>query len=369
MGDNMKIEQMTNYDQYMLLSAEDKEQLFGSYNYGEFLKYFGGKAKFRPVILRTILNVASNAYEQTKTQNGTETKPIFIEAFAGGGKLALCVPQGLFSKIIINDIDPALTTLYKIIQSDSWKLLISAIHDLCKVADNDLMLGLNNSIIDFYDEAFKKHQVGQSNITNYDILIAAVRFVTIYGSMYGSTKEGTSFTLASYDDVYRSACRVIPDIHKRLSSMNMVIENLDYKELIKKYNGKSYLDRYKNEHRAEEITRAELVYYFDPPYYEGALSKAGEGYVETFTTKQTNELTDILANSYRPWAGLNIDMKYWVKSDYQPYPWDPNGNIFASIENNPMYKKFDIGTSGEAYSNNKGASKSKHEYIWVKGLV
>ena len=374
----MRIDKMQTYADYKKLSTEEKVLLFDEhhYGYGEVVKYFGGKAAFRSVLMRTIVNVASNAYDNTANESENAKKPIFIDAFTGGGKIALCAPKGLFSQIVMNDLDSSMYTLYRVIQSGDYKKLIGVIGDVCKVAENNLMRGLNKSIVPVYEQAYQHKLVGQAGyISNMDILIAAVRFVTIYGSMLGTTSEDDSYTMASYSDIYRSACRVIPNIHTQIQ--NIIIENLDYRQLIAKYNGLPYKEHIDPEtqeggiqHEAEvEYQNVEKVYYFDPPYYVGALAKEDEGYRFAFTRDQTRAMTAVLDGSDKSYG----ELKYWVKSDYQPLPWDEDNKMFQSIENingsHPEYKKFDIGTSGESAAGNKGAARSKHEYIWVKGLA
>ena len=87
------------------------------------------------------------------------------------------------------------------------------------------MRGLNKSIVPVYEQAYQHKLVGQAGyISNMDILIAAVRFVTIYGSMLGTTSEDDSYTMASYSDIYRSACRVIPNIHTQIQNIIAAIK-------------------------------------------------------------------------------------------------------------------------------------------------
>ena len=62
------------------------------------IPYFGGKSKIGKYLYNTIFNMAV-------TMNNGDKPLIFVDAFTGGGKIGLSMPDGWFKLIVINDLE------------------------------------------------------------------------------------------------------------------------------------------------------------------------------------------------------------------------------------------------------------------------
>ena len=106
-------------------------------------------------------------------------------------------------------------------------------------------------------------------------------------------------------------------MHDIIKKRNVIIESLDYRELIKKYNGKSYKDSNGAEHPEDEaMSKKNQLWYFDPPYHPATLSGGKNApYMMGFPIKMVYEMTRILHNDRMDEFG---EIKYFIKSDYNP---------------------------------------------------
>ena len=114
-----------------------------------------------------------------------------------------------------------------------------------------------------------------------------------------------------------SGARLVRRIHDQMDKNDIIVENLDYKELIKKYNGKTWKDLDGNSHEAiAEYENANKLWYMDPPYHPATLGKGAlASYEETFNAEMAKEMVKILHNDEVDTYGK---LEYFLKSDYSP---------------------------------------------------
>lgn len=315
------------------------------------IPYFGGKSQIGKYLYNIIFDMAIHMYE-------SNDKPkVFIDAFTGGGKMGLSMPKGWFDTIVMNDLDYGVVSFYRTCQSEDYIYLINMIDKLCDTLNEDMFklflylrrMGVRKSdnSIDIYDW----------NYILDPIVAGAMTYVACSSSFNCTTSPETStyrLGMASMNEkaeiekIKARAHKRIPIIHKKLNSQKYIIENMDYKELIKKYNGKSYslgtrIDEKEapegketpngtfpivtGKEKSIEIDRCmiqeaktfnfkpnNILWYFDPPYYEKTLfAGLPAGYADTFTHDLTKEMTEILANQHTKTYG---ELKYFIKSDY-----------------------------------------------------
>ena len=77
------------------------------------LNYFGGKSQIGKYINNHICNMA------VKMKNDNRRADIFIDAFTGGGKIALSVPYGWYDTIVMNDLNYGVYSFYKYCKDDN----------------------------------------------------------------------------------------------------------------------------------------------------------------------------------------------------------------------------------------------------------
>ena len=315
------------------------------------IPYFGGKSQIGKYLYNIIFDMAIHMHE-------SNDKPkVFIDAFTGGGKMGLSMPKGWFDTIVMNDLDYGVVSFYRTCQSEDYIYLINMIDKLCDTLNEDMFkmflylrrMGVRKSdnSIDIYEW----------NYILDPIVAGAMTYVVCSSSFNCTTSPETStyrLGMASMNEkaeiekIKARAHKRIPIIHKKLNSQKYIIENMDYKELIKKYNGMNYslgtridekeapeeketpngtfpivtgkeksieIDRcMKQEAKTFNFNPENILWYFDPPYYEKTLFDGlPAGYADTFTHDLTKEMTAILANQHTDIYG---ELKYFIKSDY-----------------------------------------------------
>ena len=175
---------------------------------------------------------------------------------------------------------------------------------------------------------------------------------------------------------------------------NVIIESLDYRELIKKYNGKPYKDSKETEQPEDKaMSKKNKLWYFDPPYHPATLF-GGENapYMVGFPIELVHEMTGILHNDRMNEFG---EIKYFIKSDYNPkYRYEEEyvavkkdiallqelQNAYHDFDvleendkNSTQYEDKDIeyyveciGDFGKGANDNEGKAQGR-EYIWCRG--
>ena len=331
-----------NINDYMFAKKIDKTDWLNSIKMSVGLPYFGGKS----VIGRYIFNNIFNLSVEMKRQGNTPD--IFIDAFCGGGKMALSVPKGWYDTIVINDMDYGVYSYYKCCK-ENYLALIEMIEKIGDIMSKDVFylsayirrfgIGVDKWNDDKPDIVTKEEEV-------LDPLAAAALTYWVTSSAFNNQTAPDSTTYNLYriprdengnpleknsegyvdnkreeqDNIKKiiaKAKKNIPKLHQQLNSMDYRIENLDYRELIKKYNGLPYKNLQGEEQQADRSLKTKnKLWYFDPPYHPLCLY-AGEDapYADTFSEKMANEMVDILAGDRESEFG---EIPYFIKSDYDP---------------------------------------------------
>lgn len=215
----------------------------------------------------------------------------YIEPFFGAGWM-------LFNKEksnveVINDINSELMNFYMIILNN---------YDKFKNKFNYLIPSR---------ELFNKWKVFNPDLSDLD---RAVRFYYINRTCFSGDMQRPRFGTSN---IRRSNLCCITDdfdkfikpIHNRLK--NVTVENLDYKEIIKKYDKKNNTKE-----------QREIFFFLDPPY------KETYGYSNEFTKENHKELSDILHK-------VNAKFLLTINNDKDVKDWYKDFNI---IDNNVCYK-------------------------------
>lgn len=313
----------------------DKVQWLNSIRMKVGLTYFGGKSVIGKYIFNNIFNLSVEMKQQGRKAE------IFIDAFTGGGKIGLSVPDGWYDMIVINDMDYGVYSYYKCCQ-DNYIELINMIEKIGEFMSKDVFylaayarrFGPNVNKWGS-DEAGDCVQAGEV----VDPLAAAALTYWVTAAAYNAMTDmdSTTYNLCrAVDDsgqdvsyeakkeekdniarIVRRAKKNIPLLHEQLTRRNYKIENLDYRELIKKYNGQAYIDLLGKEHDADKrLERKNKLWYFDPPYHPDCLYAGLDApYAETFSRDMANEMVDILAGEKKEEYG---ELEYFIKSDYDP---------------------------------------------------
>ncbi|ODR38509.1 DNA adenine methylase [Eisenbergiella tayi] len=360
---------------YIQAGEEEKSQWVKSINMSVGLSYFGGKSKIGKYLLNKIFNMTVQMKQAGKRPD------IFIDAFCGGGKMGLTIPYGWYDTIVMNDLDRGVYNYYKYCQGRSketehtdYKELISMIEKIGETMSED--------VFHMCARQREKKEID-------DLSSAAMTFWTTQASWLGDTNPYTiSYSLKPPEKAdealtkgllkkneqqeiqkcINEAYKRIPKLHDRFMRQNFIIENLDYRELIKKYNGMSYEDTNGEKHRAEELGKKIKIWYFDPPYHPCTL--AGENsapYADTFSEAMTNEMTKILHGDFEEEYGT---LDYFMKSDYDPKSKVPETHEcyhdFDCLEV-PPFCKICVGSFDKGAVDGKGVKTIGNEYIWCRG--
>lgn len=365
---------------YKLFSQEERLQYLSSQKMTTGIPYFGGKSKIGKYIYNTIFNMAV-------TMHDNKHKPlIFVDAFTGGGKMALSMPDGWFKIIVMNDLDYGVYCYYKCCQ-ENYRLLLATVD---KLVDSMSEQMLKKCIDIREDKQLDPYMCGAMTY-----LACALSYNNTIGKAYKPTMGENSNEKQELDKVKARAHKTIIKVAKQFKRRDYIIENLDYIELINKYTGKSWTDTDGIVHEPiEDFSKVcnNTLFYMDPPYYEATLSLGEEApYTHTFTTKETKLMTNILTT--------NENLVYWIKSDYDPKATlktaeelkDSDSvseslkrfyesrlkepiksemeHIFDSIEDESKgFQKICVGGFDKGAILQDGETSIGLEYIWTKGL-
>lgn len=387
---------------YELSSELDRKKYLDSLNMAVGLPYFGGKSK----IGKFIYNIVFNMLVEMK-RKGRDAE-LFIDVFTGGGKIGLTMPKGWVKKgIVMNDLDYGVYSYYKCVKDD-YINLINMIDKLGDMMSKDM----------FYLSAYLR-QYGACCETipgvmfgedeQVDELVAAAMTYWVTNASFNNVTEpkAASYKLDMGDSneglnikkIVAKAHKNIPKLHRQLNSQQYYIENLDYKELIKKYNGKEYFDLKGKKHGPNpELGEMNKLYYMDPPYYAPTLHMGKDApYANTFPEDKTDEMTKILACENSEIEKSYGTIEFFIKSDYDPketikkaekeidnvrgkkgkdalYKFYENTikrkkelyNAFAKLEKYP-FVKICVGSFDKGAITDEGVCIG-HEYVWCKGF-
>lgn len=316
---------------YKQSSEIDRNKYMESFKITTGLTYFGGKSVIGKYLMNRIFNMA------VKMDQDKNHADIFIDGFTGGGKIALSVPEGWFGTIVMNDYNYGVYSYFECCK-ECPTALYKMVENLSKIVDETTFryFALNRSNFNGENSRDDIKRKGKENELedlisneNMDPLVAgAMTFLVTKLSYNGTTDPvASSYKVQLGEDrslsneqekiekAVKAAAKTIPKVSKILNENDIIIEHLDYKELIKKYNGKPYRDRKNKEHEAiKEYADKNKLWYFDPPYHPATLAGGKDApYEDTFTLSDSREMVKILHNE-------NIDvygeLKYFIKSDY-----------------------------------------------------
>lgn len=310
------------------------------------LNYFGGKSQIGKYINNHICNMA------VKMKNDNRRADIFIDAFTGGGKIALSVPYGWYDTIVMNDLNYGVYSFYKYCKDD-YVALIKMIDKLADVMCEDtfhLFAYLRN--FGEYSDDYKNLGIGNEEkppeeyVVN-DLAAAAMTYWVTASSYNGISDpiqanysldikkdindkivnelrnnsekkkliKDKQTEIKAIEKVKKRAHKRIPELHRLMHRKNIKIENLDYRELIKKYNGLPYKTLDGVERTPEKkYQNKNKLWYFDPPYHPYTLADGEDApYNDTFTVAMSEEMIDIIAGKKEEEYGA---LEYFIKSDY-----------------------------------------------------
>lgn len=367
---------------YRLFSKEERLNYLKSQKMTTGIPYFGGKSRIGKFIYNTIFNMAV-----TMKKNGDEPK-IFIDSFTGGGKMGLSMPNGWVSTIVMNDLDYGVYAYY-ISAKDHHRELLAMIDKLLDGMDERLFWVCITT-----REDKKLEPIVAGAMTYVAAALSFNNMLDVDSAQYKPTM-GDNNEKTELDKVRKRAHTAVVKVNQKLNSQSYIIENLDYRELIKKYNGLDWEDsngETRNGISAYKNIGRNILWYFDPPYYQYCLAGTDAApYANSFEEEDTIKMTDILSGKDSSCG----ELFYFIKSDYNPKVTletaereiasgkvlsnnqkntylnvinhkDIIAHIFDDIENEPFYA-FSVG------SFDKGAIKDGEvsvgdEWVWCKGL-
>ena len=326
---------------YKMSSEYDKKKWLESYQITKALPYFGGKNFIGKYLINRICNMAVQ-------MDIDGNKPdIFIDVFGGGGKIALSIPEGWFDTIVLNDFNYGITSFFKCCKEQPDEL-VALIEKLGEVMNEDLFhilafIRSNDGHRNLEKELEEKGNDKKQRYLDYKELLfddgidpllsaAATYWVTnldfmgitdpIQVSYKADIADNQSGTIGNQKEkekiqnIIKTSKKRIPQICQRMRKNNIIVERLDFAELVKKYNGKPYKTIDGKEESYQEYSSKNKLWYMDSPYHPSTLSGGKDApYEDTFPIKLVSKMTEIIHNDKADEYG-KID--YFIKSDYDP---------------------------------------------------
>lgn len=313
------------------------------------MQYFGGKSgPLGRKLLKAVCDM--QAYCITRGKR----KKIYVDAFCGGGKMGLSVPEGWFDEIYMNDLDYGVYSYYHVCKNrpEELKRVVEAYINpktlIQKVKiTNDLeksqgwllfealkwgrhsdegmfganynynykgAVGVNLKEID-NSEALKTNSVIEkvfSDIKNITIPEPELRaaFATVFITEYGFTSETgkhASYTIEGKRETEKvglinqkkkDILNKIDNVHRIMNKKNITITRDDYAQLLDTPDDKTRAEMDKNGredllHLADN--KDNILFFLDPPYHPLTLSGQKEaGYDCTFNREMSLQILDKL---------------------------------------------------------------------------
>lgn len=308
------------------------------------MQYFGGKSgPLGRKLLKAVCDM--QAYCITKG----ERKKIYVDAFCGGGKMGLSVPEGWFDEIYMNDLDYGVYSYYHVCKKnpEELKKIVEAYINpktlIQKVKiTNDLeksqgwllfealkwgrhsdegMFGanynykgatvINSEAID-NEEALKTNSVIEkvfSDIKNITIPEPELRaaFATVFITEYGFTSETgkhASYTIEGKRETEKvglinqkkkDILNKIDNVNRIMNKKNITITRDDYAQLLDTPDDETRAEMEKNGRKEDLLYLAEnkdnILFFLDPPYHPLTLSGQKEaGYDCTFNREMSLQI-------------------------------------------------------------------------------
>ena len=392
---------MRLYD-YKFSPVSDRRKWMETVKISSGLGYFGGKPFIGKYLMNRLFNMAA------RMEDDGNKADIFIDAFTGGGKIGLSVPEGWFDTIVINDLDYGVVSYFEACR-DKPDRLVKLIEEIgscmCEYMFNVFVNNRCNSSAlairgikkDYNNEDWISDEIVEpllAGAMTYWVVQSEFNGCTAPGKANYSLKIGDKDEKEEIRNIIELAKKRIPKVHDIIKKRNVIIESLDYRELIKKYNGKPYKDSKETEQPEDKaMSKKNKLWYFDPPYHPATLF-GGENapYMVGFPIELVHEMTGILHNDRMNEFG---EIKYFIKSDYNPkYRYEEEyvavkkdiallqelQNAYHDFDvleendkNSTQYEDKDIeyyveciGDFGKGANDNEGKAQGR-EYIWCRG--
>ena len=311
------------------------------------MQYFGGKSgPLGRKLLKAVCDM--QAYCITKGKR----KKIYVDAFCGGGKMGLSVPEGWFDEIYMNDLDYGVYSYYHVCKNrpEELKRVVEAYinpktliqkvkitNDLEKSqgwllfealkwgrhSDEGMFVngynykGAVDKNLEAIDnsEALKTNLVIKrvfSDIKNITIPEPELRaaFATVFITEYGFTSETgkhASYTIEGKRETEKvglinqkkkDILNKIDNVHRIMNKKNITITRDDYAQLLDTPDDKTMAEMINNGrddllHLAKE--KDNILFFLDPPYHPLTLSGQKEaGYDCTFNREMSLQILDKL---------------------------------------------------------------------------
>jgi len=213
----------------------------------KILWYFGAKT----YLLDDIFNLVKKLYDEKKIT-------AFVDVFGGSGNVVLNVPKDWKVNRVYNDIDLKLYTLLNVLKDDEKRK---------RLFD---MLDWSLPHRKMFEDA-KQHTEFKDDVE--------IVYNYLYRHFCSFNASDNSFGITikyPHEDRFKAQLNLMKN--NFFAIKHLTIENLDYKELIKKYDSPT------------------TFFYLDPPYLHG-----GTKYKFSFILKDFQELHDILSDIKGYW--------------------------------------------------------------------
>ena len=257
----------------------------------KLLNYYGAKTWLMEDILKFVEPLYNNKQLIT-----------FVDVFGGSGTVLLNLPLKWHINKVYNDLDQRMVNLLNDLRDDYKRnLLFERIY--YTIPSRDMFNKIKENNLD----------------DSFDIL-----YRIFYSFNHNQNSYGINVN--TYRPPFNSQFKNLSDNWQYLRNWN--IENLDYKELIKRYDSNR------------------TFFYLDPPYLTG-----GEKYNFKFTTKDFLEMHDLLGHIKGYWLMNESD------KDYQDIV-----NIFGDPVFENTYKNHSFHNRNALLEKNKNSKRI--EYYW-----
>jgi len=236
------------------------EEVIGG-SVAKILRFPGGDYKIADVLLPRLERLC------------TRPRCTLVEVFGGSGYVSQTVPRAVYGNIIYNDINNMLTTIYRYVREHPEQLAT--------------LLALLPYSRSYY--RIVRDLVGVNQ--DFASLVAAALFFYLYNTAFHGNIVRKGFAYGIEPDknearAYRG--RVWAIVKYAEAWKDVVIENLDFRQVIRKYDGRR------------------TVFYLDPPYPD----RSKDYYGTPFTVDDLREMALMLTQ---------IKGRFLLKLDYRTY--------------------------------------------------
>lgn len=185
-------------------------------------------------------------------------KAVFVEVFGGSGVMSQFVPRSKFPNVVYNDIDRDLVALHEAVKSNP-DLLASVLY----------LLPYSRYVNKYLSESTKGEEIG-------GLIGAVVLFYMLNTGFSGSFDSGFSTSRVARQSTARRYSSNVAAIFKTAERFrDVVIESMDFEELIEKYDSE------------------DTLFYLDPPYVSVSTDRSGY-YRHGFSPMEASRLANTL---------------------------------------------------------------------------